>query len=224
VREGIVKHETEYDTADASAYHPELRGHLEAQITNAADELAYIAHDLDDGLHSGMISPQDLTGIAIWERLIESIGWKSCACQMGELTLHRLIRRFIGWLVTDQIRFTEQRLHESGVASVEELQRLPHNVVGFGEEMQTYNRELKDFLYQNLYRHYRVKRVAVKTERILSDLFHAYLEEPAILPDHIHSRFAECSQERVVCDYIAGMTDRFAIQEHHRIFDPDTRA
>jgi dGTPase len=222
-REGIVKHETEYDISDASGYDPHLRGHLEAQITNAADELAYIAHDLDDGLHSEMISTQDLSKITIWERLLESIGWDVCSCQIDELTLHRLIRRFVGWLVDDMIRNTEERLKESHVSSVLELQQLPYDVIGFGEEMAAFCHEMKDFLYKNLYRHYRVKRVAVKTERILSDLFNTYMGEPAILPKHIRNRFSERPQERVICDYIAGMTDRFAIQEHHRIFDPDTR-
>jgi dGTPase len=219
VREGIVKHETEYDLSDASDYNPELRGHLEAQIANVADELAYTAHDLDDGLRSQMINRHMLDGMPIWEILVESIGWKNG--ELDDLTRHRLIRRLIGIYVTDLVETTDQRLRESGVKSVEELQRLPFNVIGFGEDQQRRNRELKDFLYNNLYRHYRVVRMAVKAERIIRDLFTAYLDEPAILPKHAQALIEERGVERTICDYIAGMTDRFAIEEHHKIFTPD---
>ncbi|HEY57290.1 MAG TPA: deoxyguanosinetriphosphate triphosphohydrolase [Anaerolineae bacterium] len=218
VREGIVKHETEYDVSDAKDYNPELRGHLEAQIANVADELAYTAHDLDDGLRSGMITPFMLDGLELWEVLKESIGWKNG--ELDELTRHRLIRRLIGLEVTDLVHITAQRLRESGVQSVEELQRLPYNMVAFSETMTRRNRELKDFLYRNLYRHYRVVRMAVKAERIISDLFEAYTSEPATLPRHIHQWVEERGLYRAVCDYIAGMTDRFAIEEHRKLFDP----
>jgi dGTPase len=220
VREGIVKHETEYDLADASDYNPELRGHLEAQIANAADELAYTAHDLDDGLRSAMISPEMLSGVSMWEILLESIGWKEK--NLIDLARYRLVRRLIGIYVTDLIQATEKRLRESGVKSVDELQRLDYNVIGLSDDLQRRNRELKDFLYANLYRHHRVVRMAVKAERIIRDLFTAYTTEPAILPAQIQKITVERSLERTVCDYIAGMTDRFAIEEHHKIFQPDT--
>ena len=218
VREGIVKHETEYDIADAQDYNPELRGHLEAQIANVADELAYTAHDLDDGLRSGMLTPYMLNGVEMWEVLKESVGWRDG--ELDELTRHRLIRRLIGLEVTDLVHTTAQRLRESGVNSVEALQRLPYNVVGYSETMTRRNRELKDFLYHNLYRHHRVVRMAVKAERILTDLFTAYTSEPAVLPRHIHAWIEERGLYRAVCDYIAGMTDRFAIEEHQKLFDP----
>src|SRR5512139_1735493 len=104
VREGIVKHESEYDIADSSAYNPDLRGHLEAQITNAADELAYSAHDLDDGLRSKMIQPSMLEGITLWEILAESIDWREN--ELDDLSRHRIIRRLIGIEVTDLIQAT----------------------------------------------------------------------------------------------------------------------
>ncbi len=221
VREGIVKHETEYDISDARDYNPELRGHLEAQIANAADELAYTAHDLDDGLRSGMITPRMLDGLELWEVLKESIQWHNG--ELEELIRHRLIRRLIGLEITDVVQTTAQKLHESGVQSVEELQRLPYNVISFSEAMTRRNRELKDFLYNNLYHHYRVIRMAVKAKRIISDLFHAYLTEPQTLPRHIQGWIESRGKERAVCDYIAGMTDRFAIEEHQKLFDPHTR-
>jgi dGTPase len=221
VREGIVKHESEYDIADASEYNPELRGHLEAQIANAADELAYTAHDLDDGLRSGMITPPMLAGITLWEILSESVGWHSL--ELDDLSRHQLIRRLIGIEVTDLVHITNQRLQESNVKSVEELQRLAYNVIGFSEDMHRRNRQLKDFLYANLYRHHRVVRMAVKAERIIYDLFNGYIDEPAILPGHVQAMINEFGVERTICDYIAGMTDRFAVDEHSKLFEPSTK-
>ena len=220
VREGIVKHESEYDTADAADYNPDLRGHLEAQIANAADELAYTAHDLDDGLRSGMITPAMLEGITLWEILAESIAWRGSL--LDDLTRHRLIRRLIGIEVSDLVTATDQRLRESGVRSVEELQRLAYNVIGYSEDLHRRNRQLKDFLYANMYRHHRVVRMAVKAERIITDLFTAYRSEPAMLPRHVQTSIETRGLERTICDYIAGMTDRYALKEHDKLFDPST--
>jgi dGTPase len=218
VLEGIVKHETEYDVADAADYDPSLRGHLEAQITNVADELAYTAHDLDDGLRSGMITEQMLAGMPLWEILVESIQWKGT--QMDDLTRHRLIRKLIGLEVTDILETTESNLTRNSVKSVLELQKLPFNVVSFSEEQKRRNRELKDFLYKNLYRHYRVVRMAVKAERTITDLFQAYQANPTSLPAHVQVHIQERGLERNISDYIAGMTDRYAIDEYRKLFDP----
>jgi dGTPase len=219
VLEGIVKHETEYDISDSKEFDPKLRGHLEAQIANAADELAYTAHDLDDGLRSGLITPEQLAGISLWEVLNESIGRRRSA-PLDELTRHRLVRRLIGIEVTDLIQSIDRMIRRSGVRSVEELQKLPYNVVGFSEDMHRRNRELKDFLYKNLYNHYRVVRMAVKAEKIIESLFTAYINEPAILPSPFQGNIDEAGLEETVCYYIAGMTDRFAIDEYQKIFDP----
>jgi len=221
VLEGIVKHETEYDISDASTFNPELRGHLEAQIANAADEIAYTAHDLDDGLRSEMINPAMLSGISLWEILVESIGWLET--HLNELDRNRLIRRLIGMTVTDLVNTTSQRLVESRVASVEELQRLAYNVIGLSEEMRRRSRQLKDFLYNNLYRHPRVIRMQVKAERIIGDLYNAYLAEPSILPRHVQTGIDKYGLERTSCDYIAGMTDRYAIEEHNKLFNPSIK-
>ncbi len=220
VREGIVKHESEYDTADAAEYNPDLRGHLEAQIANAADELAYTTHDLDDGLRSGMITPTMLEGITLWEILAESISWHGLS--LDDLTRHRLIRRLIGLEVSDLVNATDQCLRESGVRSVEEVQRLAYNVISYSEDMRRRNRQLKDFLYAYMYRHHRVVRMAVKAERIITDLFTAYQADPAMLPRHVQTSIETRGLERTICDYIAGMTDRFALQEHNKLFDPST--
>jgi len=218
VREGIVKHESEYNVSDAVDYNPELRGHLEAQIANAADELAYTTHDLDDGLRSGMITPLMLDGIALWGILVESANWRTPI--LDDLTRYSLIRHLINLEVTDLVHTTDQRLRESGVRSVEELQRLPYNIISYSEDMHRRNRQIKDFLYTNLYRHHRVVRMAVKAEQIVSDLFRVYQNEPAILPRHIQDLIPDRGLERTLCDYIAGMTDRFAIEEYQKLFDP----
>ncbi len=221
-REGIVKHETEYDVANASDFNPELRGPLEAQIANVADELAYTAHDLDDGLRSGMITPSMLEGIALWEILAARIKLRPNHA-LAELSRHRLIRKLIGLEVTALVEETSRRLLESGAKSAAEIQRMPRNIIGFDEEMHHRNRELKDFLYKYLYRHPRVVRMAVKAERIIADLFAAYESEPEMLPHQVQVVIEERGLERAICDYIAGMTDRYAIEEYQKLFDPQTR-
>jgi dGTPase len=221
VREGMVKHESEYDIADARDYNPELRGNLETQIANIADELAYTTHDLDDGLRSGMITPQMLDGIALWGILCETYNWRGPI--LSDIERHRMIRHLVGLLVTDIIYATESRLKESGAQSPLDIQKLPYNLIGYSEEMQRRNRELKDFLYNNLYRHHRVVRMQVKAERIITDLFNAYRDEPSILPDHVRFFIPKRGLERTICDYIAGMTDRYAIEEHQKLFNPQEK-
>jgi len=218
VREGMVKHESEYDIADARDYNPSLRGNLETQIANVADELAYTTHDLDDGLRSGLLAPQMLDGIDLWEILKETFGWRGP--ELPDMERHRMIRQLVGVLVSDLVEATDRRLRETGVRSALEIQKLTTNVIGYSEEMQRRNRELKDFLYKNLYSHYRVVRMAVKAERVITDLFQAYQTEPAILPDNLQRIMVSRGLERTICDYIAGMTDRFAIEEHQNLFNP----
>jgi len=221
VREGIVKHETEYDVANTADYNPELRGQLEAQIANAADELAYTAHDLDDGLRSGMVTPQMLEGITLWEITLKSVGWEESI--LSELARHQLIRRLIGMEVSDLVHTTSQRIRESGVKTGDDIQKLPYNVITFSEDMHRRNRQLKDFLYANLYRHHRVVRMQVKAERIITELFKAYQKEPDMLPRHIQVGISSYGLERTISDYIAGMTDRYAEEEHQKLFEPSKR-
>ena len=220
VREGIVKHETEYDTSDAGDYNPELRGHLEAQVANLADELAFAAHDLDDGLRSRMISPKMLEGIEIWEILMESVGWQGPA--MEDVDRHRLIRRLVGIMVSDAVDATAQRIRESKVRSVKGVQKLDYNLAGYSEDMYRRNRELKDFLYAELYRHHRVVRMSVKAERILTELFNAYRKEPGMLARRFQNQTQVRGLERTICDYLAGMTDRYAVEEYEKLFNPLT--
>ncbi len=191
---------------------------MRTQITNIADELAYTAHDLDDGLRSGMITPLMLEGITLWEILVNDLDWHGPV--LDDLNRHRMIRRLIGMEVTDLVHTTDQNLRESKIKSVDDIQRLAYNVISFSEDMYRRNRQLKDFLYTNLYRHHRVVRMAVKAERILHDLFAIYETEPAMLPGHVQGLISERGLERTICDYIAGMTDRFATEEYQKLFDP----
>jgi len=220
VLEGIVKHETEYDISDAAEFNPNLRGHIEAQIANVADELAYTAHDLDDGLRSGLITPKQLAGISLWEVINESIGRRRTD-SLDELSRHRLIRRLINIEVTDLVQSIDRMIRRSNIRDVEDLQKLPYNVVGFSEDMHRRNRELKDFLFENLYNHYRVVRMAVKAERIIQNLYEAFTKEPTTLPENFQHDVDDIGLEKTVCFYIAGMTDRYAINEHQKLFDPE---
>ncbi len=220
VLEGMVKHETDYDIAEAKQFNPELRGHLEAQIANLADDLAYTSHDLDDGLRSGMITPNQLDGIALWEIINESIGRRRSET-LDSLSRHQIIRRLINFEVTDLIQSTDRYLRRSNVKTALDVQKLPFNVAGFSEDMYRRNRELKDFLFSNLYRHYRVVRMAAKSEIIVTELFNIYQANPKTLPTEVQEFIPERGLERTVCDYIAGMTDRFAIDEYKRLFDAD---
>ncbi len=223
LREGIVKHESEYDLSDSQAagFDPTLRASLEAQIANVADELAYNAHDLDDGLRAGLLVPQQLEGLALWQMLRESIGWHER--HLNEQTRHQLIRRMIGIEINDVIAHTNAVLERDAPSSPEALQRLPHNVVGHSEELRTLNRELKDFLFGAMYKHFRIVRMAEKAERVITQIFESYVAEPAQLPPSVLLAAEERGLRRAVTDYIAGMTDRYALNEWQRLFDPFTR-
>jgi dGTPase len=140
--------------------------------------------------------------------------------ELDDLARHRFIRRLIGLEVNDMLQATADRIERSGIASVEALQRLSYNVAGFSKEMEDRNRQLKEFLYRNMYQHHRVVRMQVKADSILEDLFQAYTRNPEILPESLPSPEDEAARYRSVCDYIAGMTDRFALQEHAKLFDP----
>ena len=221
-REGMIKHETEYDKSDATEYEPEKRASLEAQIANFADEIAYNAHDLDDGLRAGLFTPEQLDEMVLWREFREEIGWSDGA--FTTLDRREVIRELIGAFVTDVIFTTSRLLEENNIDSPEGVQRFGRNVVGYSPEMARKVRQLKDFLYENMYRHYRLVRMQVKAERFVSELFQAYLHQPMMLPQETQKRLDDTLTERVICDYIAGMTDRYALEEWEKLFDPYRKA
>jgi dGTPase len=219
--EGIVKHESRYDVASSEGYDPTTRGSLEAQIANIADELAYNAHDLDDGLRAGLLTPEQPAHLEIWKMVAESIGWDGA--RFDDMTRHRFIRRLIGLEISDVIEATNRRLEETNPQSAEALQRLPDNVICNSDSFARMNDELKGFLYEQLYRHFRVARMSAKAHRYLEQLFEAYVKEPAQLPFEVQHRIERRGLHRAIADYLAGMTDRYALQEWQRLFDPFTR-
>jgi len=219
--EGIVKHESRYDISSSEGYDPHTRGSLEAQIANISDELAYNAHDLDDGLRAGLLVPDQLGDLEIWRMIKESIGWNGVG--FTDMIRHQLVRRLIGLEINDVIAATDKRLQETGVQSADALQNLRGNVICNSDEFARMNDTLKNFLYDQMYRNYRVARMSEKAYRYLRELFEAYIREPAQLPPEVQSHVERRGLHRAIADYLAGMTDRYALFEWQRLFDPFTR-
>ncbi|MCL4395117.1 MAG: deoxyguanosinetriphosphate triphosphohydrolase [Chloroflexi bacterium] len=221
VREGIAKHETEYDVVNPAEYHPEEAATLEAQFASAADETAYSTADLDDGLRAGILDPLDLKTLEVWR------DWCSltneCEDRFNDLMRHRFVRWLVNREVSDFVQATDRKLRELKIDSVAALRRAGKPIVTFSEELEPKNRRLKDYLMANFYQHYRVARMAAKAEHVLEELFKAYIGKPELLPKTVVGRMEDEARARVVCDYIAGMTDRFALQEYQRLFDPATQ-
>lgn len=224
VREGVVKHDTSYDIVDASEYNAHERGTLECQLANLADEIAYNTSDMDDGLRSGILEPAAVRKLEISQRVLKSLGEDANADLGQAMMRHRFVRRLVGIEISDTIQATEANIKAAGIKSLEELRSQPGNVANYSPEIQVLNQELKQYLFKYFYRHFRVVRMATKAERLIRDLFNAYVEQPLQLPNETQQRAEEHDLHRVVCDYIAGMTDRYAIQEHKRLYDPEERA
>lgn len=230
VREGVVKHDTDYDVVDARDYAPETRGTLECQLSNLADEIAYNTSDMDDGLRSGILDPDAICQLAIAQRVLRSLGEPADADLTDDMLRYRFIRRMVGIEVDDTIRATEAKLAHHGVKDIADVRNAPVNMATYSEELQEQNAELKRYLFGCFYRHYRVVRMATKAERLLRALFNAYVEEPLQLPNAVQQRLQgepkrnAPNLHRVVCNYIAGMTDRYAITEYNRLYDPEERA
>lgn len=218
VREGIAKHETEYDTVNPAEYHPNEAATLEAQLASAADETAYSTADLDDGLRAGILDPHDLKQLAFWQEWCEKTG--ECEERFDDLMRHRLVRWLVGIQVSDFITATDALLRELKIDSLDKLRAQGKPIVTFSPAVAEKNRALKDFLYANFYRHPHVMRMAAKAERVLEALFNEYMENPRLMPKSTQAHIEQEGRARAVCDYIAGMTDRFALQEHQRLFDP----
>lgn len=225
VREGVVKHDTDYDVVDASDYTPQERGTLECQLANLADEIAYNTSDLDDGLRSGILDPAEVMKLGIVQRVIDTFRNHAAPDLHDSMTRYRMIRRLVGMEVSDVLQTTAANVQAAGIDSLTTLRRQHANVATYSPELTILNAELKRYLFQNFYRNYRVVRMATKAKRTINALFTAYVSEPMQLPTELQERVANGSAlQRVVCDYIAGMTDRYAIQEYKRLYDPEERA
>ncbi|HEY5994895.1 MAG TPA: deoxyguanosinetriphosphate triphosphohydrolase [Gallionellaceae bacterium] len=216
-REGILKHCSRNHAAGlgeiAARFLNNRRPSLEAQIANLADEIAYINHDIDDGLRSGLITLEQISGIGIFPRFLEAVR-KDHPGIAERRMIHETVRRMINMMVSDLIRETENNLKLHEIRTLEDVHAAP-TVVAFSAEMQQQNRALKSFLYTQLYRHYRVMRMSAKAHRIISELFNAFMADPRLLPPQYQQ---SADRPRAIADYIAGMTDRYAIREHRLIF------
>lgn len=221
-RAGMLKHETTYDKSEATHYEPHKRPSLEAQITNFADPIAYDSHDLDDGLRAGLFTVAELEKLALWRELRQRVRWDGS--HFSNVIRHQIIREMVGLLVSDVVTTTSAVLAENGIDTPEKIEFHPNTIVQFSPEVTEMVKELKGFLYDRMYRHYRLMRMQSKAERFVTELFEAYVKEPRMLPTETQSRLTTTPLEQVVTDYVAGMTDRYALQEWQRLFDPFTLA
>lgn len=218
---GIAKHETNYNLSQVAGLDPALRGSLEAQIANSTDELAYNAHDLDDGLQSRLIMPDDLRELDIWRILCDRLNWSGSV--IDELTRHAMIRELVGLSVDDMLRTTEGALQALKPQSSEDIQRQPSNVVGHSPEFHRMSKALKAFLYEHMYYSYRVVRMKKRAERFLEQVFLTLIDDPRQMPKEWQHEIEDRDIHRVVADYIASMTDRSALLEYRQLFDPMAR-
>ncbi|MDH4285346.1 MAG: deoxyguanosinetriphosphate triphosphohydrolase, partial [Gallionellaceae bacterium] len=218
-REGILKHCTPENASRLGAvgerFLSKQRPSLEAQIANLADEIAYNNHDVDDGLRSGLIKLEQIAPVRLMASHLETV--RKAYPDLGERRLiHETIRRMVSTLVSDLIRQTEKNIRDRAVQGLDDVRSAPV-LAAFSDEVREQSRELKAFLHANLYRHFHVMRMNAKAHRIIGDLFKVFMENVRLMPPQYHKQ-AETDRARTVCDYIAGMTDRFAIREHRRIF------
>jgi dGTPase len=221
-REGMIKHETDYDKSNATEYEPDKRGSLEAQIANLADEIAYNAHDLDDGLRADLFELSELDELTLWQELKAVAGWQNWE-PFTAIVRHEIIRELIGMSVTNVMEHTAVHLRQHQIDSPEKAQAHPTNLVSYSPDFALKVRQLKGFLLARMYRHYRLVRMQTKAERFITELFTAYTKEPKMLPTDTQKQLENAPLHRVVTDYIAGMTDRFALDEWQKLFDPYIR-
>jgi len=218
-REGILKH--------CSAQHARELGEigerfltrrqpsLEAQVANLADEIAYNNHDIDDGLRSGLLQLVQLEQVPLFARHSAAVRADYAALPERRI-INETVRRMINTLVVDLTEESKQRVARAAPANIDDV-RNSAPLAAFSLQMRADADELKSFLHHELYRHHRVMRMSAKAQRIVSDLFSAFLNEPRLLPSD-HQKRAASDAPRAIADYVAGMTDRYAVKEHQRLF------
>ena len=218
-REGILKHCSRKNAlqlgAVAERFIKRQRPSLEAQLVNVSDELAYNNHDVDDGLRSGLVTLEQFATVPIF-RQHQALALKDFPKLKGRRLVHETVRRMIGTQVSDLTRQSLAHIRAHAPQSAGDVRRLPV-LIAFSPQVEKQQLELKQFLRVNLYQHYRVARMSSKARRIIADLFNALLAEPKLLPPDFQAR-ARDDKPRAIADYIAGMTDRYAMLEHRRLF------
>jgi len=232
-REGILKH---CSAANArrlgelgQRFLERRQPSLEAQLSNLADEIAYNNHDVDDGIRAGLISIDELREVAIFRRQYDLVTARYPGLGSRRL-VHEVVRRMIDFLVNDLIAASEAAIARAAPADVEAVRSRPEPLLTFGDEVRAEHLELKQYLRRHLYRHYKVLRMTTKARRVMNELFQAMFEETELMPtehqeaaQRMEAEAGAPGRARAVADYIAGMTDRFAILEHQRLFDPSER-
>lgn len=212
--EGLKKHPERFYQDRTSRFRT-----LEADLVDLADEIAYCSHDLDDGLRAGLILEEQLSGVQLWNEARARMDAGSRDLAPGTYR-SGVLRAMLNLMVMDLIENSRARIEQAGLDSLRDLQKTSRKLLVFSAGMARSQLELKKFLMQNLYQHYRVVRMTDKGQRFLKALFNAYLQKPKLLPPETARRGQEEGLHRAICDYIAGMTDRFAVQEYKRLFEP----
>jgi dGTPase len=221
VLESMAMHSKRRDAEEVKPFAALGRPLLEAQVVDAADSLAYDTHDIDDALTVGLISFDDLNVVEFCRRAVEHLKRRHGELQPAQFQ-PALVRTLIDWQVGDLLENTRRRLRHHGVRGVEDVRRCPELIVAPGPEVKTWKAELEAFLHAKVYRHYRVMRMANKGKRFLTMLFEEFRRSPEQLPQRYAERARAGDPVRVVCDYLAGMTDRYAQDEYLRLFQPYT--
>ena len=219
VRESIIKHQTVYDKPIPSEFEPGMCPTLECQIVCLADEIAFNCHDVDDGLRSGVLSEEELAEVSLWRECGDELS-KRYPQLSSYQRQSQSIRMMINKLVTDVISATSTKIKMKGIKRVEDVRSAGENILTFSSPVGKRNTQLKMFLFNKMYQHYRMIRMGDKAKRTLTQLFKVYLNNPDQLPPRFRSKIENSDKMQVICDYIAGMTDRYALQEYKKLFDP----
>lgn len=219
LREGILKHcslKNAKKLGDVGLrFINKTNPSLEAQVTNFADEIAYNNHDIDDGLRSGLITIEQLQSVDLFASQLDIVKAKYPKLEQKRL-IHETIRRMINVLVVDLCTQSTLNITKANPQSIQDIRQAPY-LVSFSADIAAKNLELKQFLRKNLYQHYKVNRMSAKAERIIRELFTVFFTDIGLMPQEFQ-QYAKTDKARAVADYIAGMTDRFAIREHRRLF------
>ncbi len=224
VREGIIKHSHFQDRPAAQEFDPSTYPCLEAQIVDLADEIAYLAHDVDDGLKAQMLTVEELNASALFRESAAAAREGSPSAEMRVIRYQTVIR-MIDAMSTDLMSNLAGELERNQIRSVEDVRKAGRALASFGTAMGAKVDEIKQVMRDRLYRHYRVSRMTEQAGRVLAALFQTYMTEPRQMPEHVGARADRYGEpiSRAVADYIAGMTDRFALDEYRKLFDPNER-
>lgn len=223
VREGINKHTTMFDKArKLKEFNPDFSPTMETQVVDVADEIAYDNHDIDDGLTSGLLEEKSLHELKLW-RDAELFVQKKGADLPDKIRKYQIIRRLIDTQIEDLLFTSEKNIKSNNIKDMTDIRKHKKRLVEFSKDLQKKRKELRIFLMANLYKNFKVMRMSDKARRFITGLFKVYLEKPEQLPPSDQKKIKRIGRYRVVCDYIAGMTDRYALDEYKKLFDPYER-